>query len=212
MPTSLPLIADAELTMSIAQVIPCTEAEGPGSRFAIWFQGCPLRCPGCCNPEFLPFKGGESWTLSRMKDSIAEAQEKQQIEGISLLGGEPFAHAKPAAAIARFAQERGLSVMIYSGYLIEELRQRPEPEVAQLLGDTDLLVDGPYIREQPETARRWIGSRNQRVHFFSDRYDPKDPCWQQKNTLEVRLEGQQIVINGFPAVGAVGLWKGWRRK
>ncbi|MBY0459994.1 MAG: radical SAM protein, partial [Gemmataceae bacterium] len=52
-----------ELTMSIAQVVPCTEAEGPGKRFAIWFQGCPLRCPGCCNPEFLPFKGGQTRTL-----------------------------------------------------------------------------------------------------------------------------------------------------
>ena len=41
-----------------AQIVPCTEAEGPGARFALWFQGCPLRCPGCCNPEMLPFEGG----------------------------------------------------------------------------------------------------------------------------------------------------------
>ncbi|HEY8504811.1 MAG TPA: 4Fe-4S cluster-binding domain-containing protein, partial [Gemmataceae bacterium] len=47
--------------LSIAQTVACTEAEGPGKRFAVWFQGCPLRCPGCCNPEFLPFKGGEEW-------------------------------------------------------------------------------------------------------------------------------------------------------
>jgi anaerobic ribonucleoside-triphosphate reductase activating protein len=46
-------------TLRVAQVVPCTEAEGPGRRFALWFQGCPLRCPGCCNPEMLPFEGGQ---------------------------------------------------------------------------------------------------------------------------------------------------------
>jgi len=49
-----------ELTLQVAQIVPCTEAEGPGRRFALWFQGCPLRCPGCCNPEFIPFAGGEA--------------------------------------------------------------------------------------------------------------------------------------------------------
>src|SRR5579872_6175954 len=63
-------------SMQIAQVIPCTEAEGPGKRFAIWFQGCPLRCPGCCNPEFLPFQGGETKTLNQMCSWISQAREE----------------------------------------------------------------------------------------------------------------------------------------
>ena len=52
-----------DVRLQVAQIVPCTEAEGPGRRFALWFQGCPLRCPGCCNPEFIPFAGGESKTL-----------------------------------------------------------------------------------------------------------------------------------------------------
>ena len=47
-----------DVILSVAQIVPHTEAEGPGVRFALWFQGCPLRCPGCCNPEMLPFDGG----------------------------------------------------------------------------------------------------------------------------------------------------------
>ena len=47
----------SELRLRVAQIVPFTEAEGPGRRFALWFQGCPLRCPGCCNPEMLPFEG-----------------------------------------------------------------------------------------------------------------------------------------------------------
>jgi len=100
---------------------------------------------------------------------------------------------------------------VFSGYTIEELRERAEPEVAELIATTDILVDGPYIREQPETERRWIGSRNQRIHFLTPRYS-HDEQWRQKNTLEIRVDKDGITVNGFPASNAVGLWKGWKRK
>jgi len=201
-----------EPTMQIAQVVPCTEAEGPGKRFAVWFQGCPLRCPGCCNPEFLPFKGGETRALAEMTDRLDRAVAETGIEGISLLGGEPFAHAAAGAALAGAARLRGLTVMVYSGYTIEELRSRPEPAVAELLDRTDVLVDGPYVREMPDTTRRWIGSTNQRVHLLTDRYRADDPCWRAKNTLEIRVDRDGVSVNGFPATHAVGLWKGWKRR
>ena len=90
-----------DIRLRVAQIVPSTEAEGPGKRFAIWFQGCPLRCPGCCNPEFLSFHGGEDKSLS----DVVEAMTSQDgIEGITLLGGEPFAHAEAAAALAQSAK------------------------------------------------------------------------------------------------------------
>lgn len=200
------------LMASVAQIVPCTEAEGPGKRFALWFQGCPLRCYGCCNPEFLPFKGGVSKSIGELTEAIAFRHEREGIEGITLLGGEPFAHPEAGAALANFAHELGLSVMVFSGFTIEELRARQAPAVHALLADTDILVDGPYRREEPDTQRRWIGSRNQRIHFLTDRYRPDDPCWRQRNTLEIRVELGGIAVNGFPAAGASPLWKGWRRK
>ena len=193
---------------SIAQIVPETEAEGPGRRFAVWFQGCPLRCPGCCNPEFLPFQGGIKRPVSDLVSALAVAD----VEGISLLGGEPFAHAVAAAELAKATRERNLSVMIYSGYTLQEIRERKEPAVAELLSLTDVLVDGPYLRDQPETKRRWVGSANQIVHFLTDRYSADDPIWLKPNTLEIRVRGQEIAVNGFPAREAAGLWKGWRRK
>jgi anaerobic ribonucleoside-triphosphate reductase activating protein len=196
-----------DIKLPIAQIIPCTEAEGPGRRFALWFQGCPLRCPGCCNPEMLPFTGGTEMPLSNVLAQMDAAVQEHNIEGITLLGGEPLAHAAGAAALARAVQERGLTVMVFSGYTLEEARQSPEPAVAELLAHTDILVDGPYLREQPETRRRWIGSANQRIHFFSDRYRADDPRWLLPNTLEICLHGSELRVNGFPAPSAVGLWQ-----
>ena len=193
-------------TLQIAQIVPCTEAEGPGRRFAIWFQGCPLRCPGCCNPEFLPFKGGTTWEINSLLAEI-ERTQPEGIEGITLLGGEPFAHSAGAAILARETQQLGLSVMVFSGYTIEQIQQLPEP-AGDLLRCTDILVDGPYVRESPDMQRRWIGSTNQRIHFLTDRYRADDSCWRQKNTLEIRLDATGLSVNGFPAIGAKDLWKG----
>ena len=195
------------IQLQIAQIVPCTEAEGPGRRFALWFQGCPLRCPGCCNPEMLPFEGGRAVALGVLVEQIEEAARSHGVEGVTLLGGEPLAHAAGAAALAREVRARGLSVMVFSGYTLEQARALPGPAVAELLEMTDILVDGPYLREQPEARRRWIGSANQRIHFLSDRYRADDPRWRLPNTLEIRLRGPELTVNGFPARSAVGLWK-----
>ncbi len=200
-----------DLLLSVAQIVPATEAEGPGRRFALWFQGCPLRCPGCCNPEFLTFKGGEQIPVSAVIEQMLQARRDEQIEGISLLGGEPLAHAAGAATLATAAREHGLSVMVYSGYVLEAAHELPDPAVSELLALTDILVDGPYVRELPDTTRRWVGSTNQRVHLFTGRYREDDPCWRAPNTLEIRVRGADISVNGFPAPQAVGLWKRPRR-
>jgi anaerobic ribonucleoside-triphosphate reductase activating protein len=195
-----------EPTLQVAQIVPCTEAEGPGRRFALWFQGCPLRCPGCCNPEFIPFAGGQAMALADLLRMLDEARG-HGVEGITLLGGEPLAHAAGSAALARAARDRGLTVMVFSGYTLEEARAKADADVDAVLAHTDILVDGPYVRERPDTTRRWIGSTNQRIHFLSNRYRADDPCWREPNTLEIRVRGGEVSVNGFPAPRAVGLWR-----
>src|SRR5438067_11393013 len=113
-PQELPMTAD-EPVLRVAQIVPCTEAEGPGRRFPLWFQGCRLRCPGCCNPEMLPFAGGQQIPLADVLVQVRRAASEQGVEGITLLGGEPIAHAAGAAALARETWRLGLTVMVFSG-------------------------------------------------------------------------------------------------
>lgn len=199
-----------DVILQVAQIVPCTEAEGPGRRFALWFQGCPLRCPGCCNPEMLLFTGGQAMTLAEVIEQVRAARDRDGVEGITLLGGEPLAHAASAAALARKVHRLGLSVMVFSGYTLEEAHAMSDVAVQELLADTDILVDGPYVRKLPETQRRWIGSSNQRIHFLTDRYQADDPCWRRPNTLEIRLHEGELTVNGFPAAQTAGLVKGRR--
>src|SRR6202008_400270 len=71
-----------DVRLNVAQIVPYTEAEGPGRRFALWFQGCPLRCPGCCNPEMLPFEGGRAVALADVLRQVRDAAAGQGVGGI----------------------------------------------------------------------------------------------------------------------------------
>ena len=194
---------DAALTLRVADVVRATEAEGPGRRFAVWLQGCPMRCPGCCNPEMLPFEAGRPVSVRRLLEALESAAKNEGIEGVTLLGGEPFAQAAGAAALAA-AVRRRLSVMVFTGYTLDELHRMADEAVGELIRQTDVLVDGPYRRDLPERRRRWVGSSNQRVHFLTDRYGPDDPCWRLPNSIEIRLRGGELAVNGYPT--AAGGW------
>jgi anaerobic ribonucleoside-triphosphate reductase activating protein len=183
------------MDLRVALVVPSTEAEGPGARFAVWVQGCTLRCPGCCNPEMFPSAGGTTVSADEL---AARAAATPGIEGVSILGGEPFEQAAACARFARGTRGAGLSVMVFSGYTLAELEARDDAR--ELLAATDLLVDGRFERDLPERARRWIGSTNQQMHFLSARYSRDDARFSAPNTAEIRLARGVLTMNGWPAL------------
>ncbi len=190
--------------LRIATIVDDTRAEGPGRRWALWVQGCSIRCAACCNPEMFDARRGEPVTVDALATRIGQARALG-VEGITFLGGEPFEQATALAALAGHARSLGLTVMVFSGYTLDDLRARPD--AAALLAQVDLLVDGPYDRTQPEPAppvgRRWIGSANQRMHYLTAAYAPEDPRMREANTIEIRLSKQGLLINGWPTADAL---------
>jgi anaerobic ribonucleoside-triphosphate reductase activating protein len=186
--------------LRVATIVAETEAEGPGRRFAVWVQGCSIRCPGCCNPEMFDARRGDAIAIDELAARIPES-----VEGITLLGGEPFEQAAAGAALARAAKARGLTIMVFSGYTLAELRARTD--AAELLEVTDLLVDGRYDRARPEPlpplGRRWLGSTNQTMHFLTGAYSPADPRMRAANTIEIRWTPGGLTINGWPSADAL---------
>lgn len=190
-----------DATLNIGARVPQTRAEGPGLRYALWTQGCPLRCPGCCNPHLLEDRDAERVSVATLLQDILATPG---IEGITLVGGEPFYQAQAAAVLARGAREAGLSVMVFSGFTLAQIQRRPA--WAPFLDAIDLLVDGPYIKALHEDNRRWIGSRNQKAHALTERYRALVERWDPgRNTVELRLSGGRLHINGFPDVDITAL-------
>jgi anaerobic ribonucleoside-triphosphate reductase activating protein len=182
--------------LRIATIVDDTEAEGPGRRFAVWLQGCSIRCAGCCNPEMFDARRGERWSIDALIARIPGT-----VEGVTLLGGEPFDQATAAAAFARVVRSRQLTVMVFSGFTLAALRARDD--AMALLAATDLLVDGPFDHDRLEPAppqgRRWIGSTNQVMHFLTPAYATDDPRMRAANTIEIRLTRNGLAINGWPS-------------
>ncbi len=181
------------MKLRVGQLIEDTEAEGPGRRFALWTQGCSLRCPGCCNPHHFSEKGGVELEVDELLSRVAAVKG---IEGVTVLGGEPFEQPDALAALCAGVQRLGLTVMLFSGYTKAELEEKG---LSAALNHADLLVDGRYDGSQPETFRRWIGSRNQTLHFLTERGRADAPRFAAANTVEIRLKRGELTVNGWPS-------------
>lgn len=187
------------MDFQMAFCVDSTEAEGPGHRFALWTQGCTLACPGCCNPEMWSTKGGQAENTAEIIQRIRHAKDfakaGEALEGVSFLGGEPFEQDDALAEIARAVKDMGLTVMVYSGFSLEEIKARD----SQLLPFVDLLVAGRYVKELRTTKRRWIGSENQQLHCLTSAYDPNDPRFSEPNHAEIMLNSKgDLTVVGFP--------------
>ena len=191
---------DAVQWLNIASRLPCTEAEGPGRRAALWVQGCNKRCRGCCNPAYLQLVERELVSASSVLEWLENAHHAHNLEGVTFLGGEPMLQAQGLAIVAQGAESLGLSVMVFSGYTKNELDVLQLPGVDQLIRYTDVLVDGPYEVNLPEQNRRWAGSTNQQFHYLTTRYDARiESDGEVERVLEVRLRTDgSMFINGWP--------------
>ncbi|HLP91199.1 MAG TPA: 4Fe-4S single cluster domain-containing protein [Nostocaceae cyanobacterium] len=178
--------------LNLAAWLPRSRANGPGDRFVIWVQGCPFRCPGCQNPDYLSFRVNQIVTVEQIWQKF---QQLPNLAGISFSGGEPFAQAVALADLASRVQSVGKTVVCWTGYQLEQLRLNQTLGAADLLAHTDLLIDGQYISQQA-TNQVLRGSDNQKLYFLSGRITPNDL---------VNIPRQEWVINsdsltftGFP--------------
>lgn len=186
----------ADVYLNVAAVRLRTRVNGPGLRAAVWVQGCTIRCPGCFNPDTHPHVARELWD----PDILADRMLNGPVEGISILGGEPFEQAAACTILARRARAAGKSVVTYSGYTAAFLRGSPLPEVRDLLAASDLLIAGPYVAGRNNDGRGWHGSTNQEFVFLTDRYgsevlDQLDGI----PVVEARTDGRELDVTGIPA-------------
>ena len=181
--------------MRVAQIVERTEVEGPGLRTAIWVQGCTLNCPGCCNQEFLPHGGGSHWEVKELAEYCAQISE---VEGITLLGGEPLQQPEEVKLFLQELREIcGHSVMLFSGYTWKYIKKQPLH--SEIVSMCDLVVAGPFIQKYTPTTRRWIGSENQTIHFITERYQHLQGDWDQhRNEVEFHVKEGEIIVNGTP--------------
>ena len=134
--------------------------DGPGFRTAIYCAGCRHQCPGCHNPQSWDFSGGRSANTDELM-RIIEADPYTR--GVTFTGGDPMYQPEGFAELADAIRQRTpqKDIWCYTGFTFEQLITNPRQRA--LLEQIDVLVDGPFLREQRDETLLFRGSRNQRI-------------------------------------------------
>lgn len=181
----------SEILFNVARINLCTEAEGPHKRMAIWFQGCTIGCPGCCNPELQEMKTAHIMSLEEIIGVALKSKEKNGIEGVTYLGGEPTLQ-KHLTELSNEFQKVDLGVILFTGYKIKRLKE-------VLVSSVDLIIDDQFIESKIDKLRNLIGSTNQTFNHVSNRYINDMDWFNIKRDFQVEVN----VIDDFLITGDV---------
>ena len=160
--------------MHSAEVNSFDVANGPGIRVSLFVSGCPHACPGCFNEIAWNYEYGEKYT-EEVEEKILKAVSKAEIQGLSLLGGEPLypANLRALLPLLRKLKERlpKKDIWCYSGYTYEELLSREgeeKKELEELFSYLTVLVDGRFIEAEKDITLLFRGSKNQRLILMDE--------------------------------------------
>ena len=156
--------------MNYATIKPRDIANGPGVRVSLFVSGCTHRCPGCFNEEAWDFDYGQPFDQSTI-DEILGLLQPDYVQGLTLLGGEPFDPRNQPAIVELLRKIKAKyphkSIWAFSGYLFDRdiLPGRlGDPTITrEYLSYLDVLVDGPFIQSRKNLTLRFRGSDNQRL-------------------------------------------------
>ena len=159
--------------MNYGQIFETDIANGIGCRTSVFVSGCRHHCRECFNSETWNFDFGVPFT-EETEDEIIESLKPDYIDGLSLLGGEPFEPENQRVLVPFLVMLRekfpDKTVWCYTGFTIEQILGKSEPKSRaatdvsnEMLSLIDVLVDGPYVESLHDISLKFRGSSNQRV-------------------------------------------------
>ena len=176
------------MKIRVHKILKHTKVEGPETRYCIWFQGCLRHCKGCWAKATWDLSGGFELDANEL---LMDILSTKGIEGVTFLGGEPFEQANALEFLAKNIHDKGLGIVCFTGFKLDEIKNK------NILNYIDLLIDGEFIEDEKDFSRPWVGSKNQKYHFLTDRYN-SEIISRYKNKVEINIFKNGIIfINGM---------------
>lgn len=197
--------------MRISHFIERTAVLGPYLRSALWVHGCCFSCEGCLAKDM---NAGlyKEYNPTEISDIFLKISDT---EGITISGGEPFLQSKELASMLdKIRSKRDYGVIIYTGFLREELEKNSNADVQRLLRHTDILIDGRYIMELDD-GKPYRGSSNQKIHLLTDRYRSVYEDYYNgtnKRNIEIDVEKCNVYMVGVPSKSGLDIWNKFKKK
>lgn len=168
--------------MRIKRVCYPVRVLGPGERLGIWVTGCSFHCPGCMSPELQDYTAGNELDVQQLVEAAKMAPGP--IDGVTISGGEPFDQPEELRKLVTLLHRQITEdIIIYTGYTLQQLKDRACPDTNAVLAAIAVLIDGRY-QEQNDDGKGLRGSSNQCIHVFRNprRYAYMADC---KRSLQV---------------------------
>ena len=157
--------------MNYAEIKYCDVANGPGVRTSLFVSGCSHHCPGCFNEIAWDFNYGKPFTQDTI-DSIIESLKPDYIQGLTLLGGEPFEYSNQKGLLPLVRQVREVlpqkDIWCFTGFLFDKDIIENMCKKWKETNDIDVLVDGRFVEELKNLNLKFKGSENQRTILVNE--------------------------------------------
>lgn len=163
-----------EILGNIHSVESCGTVDGPGIRFVVFTQGCPLRCQYCHNPDTWEFKDNNKVSTDEILKQY-EGVREFCAGGITVTGGEPMAQIDFVTELFKKAQAKGIHTALDTSGLL--FNRNNTEKVDELLKYTSLvLLDIKHIND--EEHKKLTGHSNKNILDFANYLsENKKPMW-----------------------------------
>ena len=159
--------------MRYAGLIKNDLAAAPGVCVSFFVQGCPLRCPGCHNPESWDFEGGKEFSMKVLADIMNGLSANGIERPLCIMGGEPLCTENLFLTTLIIKEVKhykpDTKIYLWTGYTYEDLKEKQNPRIDYIFDNIDFLIDGPYVQELRDITLSMRGSSNQRIIDLSEK-------------------------------------------
>ena len=139
--------------MNYGEIKLCDIANGEGVRVSLFVSGCTHHCKNCFNPQTWSFDYGEPFT-KEVEDKILKELEPSYIDGLSLLGGEPFEPSNQRALVPFLKRVRekysDKTIWCYSGYLFDKELLSDSRARCECTDEMLSMIDVPFLKRVRE--------------------------------------------------------------
>lgn len=188
-----------------------TNVLGPYRRSALWVHGCCFDCDGCIAKEM----NLQASNYIDVQELVTIFAGNEDTEGITISGGEPFLQATALAdLIEGIKKERDYGVIVYTGFLMDELKVKADKEIERLLSKIDIIIEGRYQKELDD-GLPYRGSSNQRIVLLTDRYrDVYEQYYfsSKKRDIEIKLDEGHAYLIGVPSELGLKTWRELKKR
>jgi anaerobic ribonucleoside-triphosphate reductase activating protein len=197
--------------LDISHYVLTTKVLGPYIRSALWVRGCLLKCEGCIAEEM----NAQNPNYYKAQELACIFSYAKETEGITISGGEPFLQAGALCEMLETIKaKRDYGVIIYTGNQYEKLVDSCDLNILRLLGMTDILIDGPYIKSLDD-GKAYRGSSNQRILQLTDRYNDiyeKYYFNNERRNIEINVGHKNVYLVGVPSEKGLETWREFKKK